>query len=172
MRPSYWLAPDPNAVIRETLGDQGFDGVPTLAAYIRERTRPTDRIFVYGSEPEIAFLSERRDVNPYGMVYPLTWPWPRHREFQERVWAAIEREPPAYVVVARNPFSLARSPRIDPFFETHLEELAARDYAIDGVLERGEDGRYRLRPGAPDPSAEPRTAVFYELWRRRVVPGG
>ncbi len=172
LRPAYWLRPDPVAVVREALGDQGFEAAPMLADYVRDHTRPTDRIFVYGSEPEIAFLAGRRDVNPFVMVYPLTWHWPRHREFQERVWAAIEREPPAYILVAQTPFSLVRSPRMDPFLETKLREIGARDYALDAVLARDEDGRYRLRPVPPDPGAEPHTQVFYELWRRRVPASG
>jgi 4-amino-4-deoxy-L-arabinose transferase-like glycosyltransferase len=173
MRPAYWLRPEPVRVIRETLGDQGFEAAPMLAAYLRERTSPADRIFVYGSEPEISFLAGRRDVNPFVMVYPLTWHWPRHREFQERVWAAIERESPVYIVLALTPFSLVRSPRMDPFLETKLEEIGARDYALDAVLARDEHGRYRLRPDRPDATAEPNTRVFYELWRRRPqVSGG
>jgi hypothetical protein len=111
-------------------------------------------------------------VNPFVMVYPLTWHWPRHREFQERVWAAIERDPPAYIVLAKTTFSLVRSPRMDPFLETKLAELGAREYALDAVLARDEAGRYRLRPDSPDPAAEPRTRVFYELWRRREPASG
>ena len=68
------------------------------------------------------------------MVYPLTWTWPRHREFQERVWAGIVRWRPIYIVIARNPWSLVRSPSADPFFEEHLTELAERAYRFEAAL--------------------------------------
>src|SRR4029077_3981610 len=123
VRPWYWLWPDPVAVSLRTLGPQGFDAAPLVADYLRQRTTPDDRLFVYGSEPEIPFLAGRRDVNPFGMVYPLTWTWPRHREFQERAWARVEAGRPTYIVLARNPWSLVRSPDIDPFFERRLMAL-------------------------------------------------
>jgi hypothetical protein len=61
---------------------------------------------------------------------------------------------------------------MDPFLETKLEEAVTRDYALDAALVREQDGRYRMRRDVPAPSAEPETAVFYELWRRRVPVSG
>jgi hypothetical protein len=168
-RPAYWLRPDPVTIVRETLGDQGFEAAPALATYLGERTRSDDPLFVYGSEPQIAFLARRRDVNPFGMVYPLTWHWPRHREFQERVWAAIERDPPAYVVLAHTRFSLVRSPRMDLFLETNLRGLLEGAYDRDAVLVRDATGRFALRAVPPDARTEPDTKVFFELWRRRTA---
>ena len=65
-------------------------------------------------------------------------------------------------MLARSPFSLVRSPRMDQFLETHLQELATRDYAIDATVVRDDDGTYRLHPGAPAANAN----VLFELWRR------
>jgi hypothetical protein len=149
------------------LGVQGFDAAIAIASYVRERTAPGERIFVYGSEPEIAFTSERRDVNPFGLIYPLTWTWPRHREFQERVWAEIERWRPTYIILARIPFSLVRSPAIDSFFEDHLTALAERAYRFEAAVVADSDGRVRFTAEGPDSSAGgPDVRVLYELWRR------
>jgi hypothetical protein len=169
-RPAYWLRPEPVTIIREALGAQGFEAAPLLAQYVREHTRPDEPIFIYGSEPQIAFLSERRDVNPFVMMYPMTWPWPRHREFQERLWAAIAHDPPQYILVPRAPSTLVKSPQMDPFLEAKLNELASREYEFDAVLLRDRDGGFHLEQRAPDPRAEPSHEVFCELWRRRTTP--
>jgi hypothetical protein len=99
----------------------------------------------------------------------MTWHWPRHREFQERLWSAIEREPPAFLVVSQTRFSLVRSPQMDPFLETRLQELGEREYGFDAALVRERDGRFRLRHDRP---AEPDAEVFFELWRRRTGARG
>src|SRR5207249_2173133 len=171
-RPWYWLAPSPVAVSERMLGAQGFAAAPLVAAYLRERVRPDERIFVYGSEPEIPFLAGRRDVNPFGMVYPLTWTWPRHREFQERVWAGIVRWRPIYIVIARNPWSLVRSPSSDPFFEEHLTELAERAYRFEAALLAGPDGGLHFASARPETRpGESGERVVFELWRRTAEDG-
>jgi hypothetical protein len=163
LRPWYWIRPDPRTVITRALGAQGFEAAPLVARYLRERTAPDERVFVWGSEPEIAFAAERRDVNPFGMVYPLTWTWPRHREFQERVWAAIERGRPAYIVVARSPMSFVRAPDIDTFFEERLADLGRRVYRLDALVVEDPDGGPRI---VSDPPGDGATRVVFELWRR------
>jgi hypothetical protein len=167
-RPWYWLGPDPVEVSVRTIGAQGFEAAPLVAAYLRERTGPEDRIFIYGSEPEIAFIADRRDVNPFGMVYPLTWTWPRHREFQERVWAEIEQRRPTYILLAHTPYTLVRSPAIDPFFEQHLTALGRQAYRLEAVLLVDPVRGLRFAPSPPEPSSsESEAPVLYEIWRRR-----
>jgi hypothetical protein len=161
VRPWYWLWPDPIQVSMRVLGIQGSDAAELLAAYLRQHTTPDERIFVYGSEPEIAFLAGRRDVNPFATVYPLTGAWPRHREFQERVWRVLEREPPTYIVLSKLSWSVLRSPQIDPYFEGHLTDLGTRDYHFETFVITEPQGP-RIAADI-DPST---AAVVFEVWRR------
>jgi hypothetical protein len=164
-RPWYWLRPDPIMVSNALLGPQGFEAAPLLAAYVRERTTADERIFVYGSEPQVALEARRRDVNPFVTAYPITLDWPRHREFQRRVWSEIERWRPTYILIPQNPYTRVRSPRADPFFEQHLIELGRRAYRLEALVVRGADGRPRL---STDPAAAPEDpgSVLFEVWRR------
>jgi hypothetical protein len=166
-RPWYWLRPDPVAVSNRTLGLQGFDAAPLLAAYLRERVRPDERFFVYGSEPEIAFVAERRDLNPFVVVYPLTWDWPRHREFQERLWAEIERWRPPYILVPQTPYTLVRSPRMDPFLEEKLLALGRAEYRVEARLVVDAARRFELVEASAARPLQPGASILYEIWRRR-----
>jgi hypothetical protein len=142
-----------------------------IAAYLRARTTPADRIFVYGSEAEIAFIAERREVSPFGSVYPLTWDWPRHREFQERVWAEIERWRPRYLLNAETPTSFARSPRMDQFLERHVNELGERAYRIEAIVVAAPGGGWEIAPVPLPAGYDPSREVLYEIWRRVDGPG-
>jgi len=163
-RPWYWLGPQPADVALRTFGPQGFESAERLADYLRAQTKPDDTIFIYGSEPQIAFEAERRLATAFATVYPLTRPWPRHREFQERAWAELERAQPAYLVLARVPASLDRSPTSDPFFEQHLTELLRRAYRGDVVLVADPAGGAQLSRTLP--AAGSGAVVQFELWRR------
>jgi hypothetical protein len=81
--------------------------------------------------------------------------------FQERVWAAIERWQPVYILLPRTPHTLVRSPLVDLYFEQRLNELGQADYRLETLLLSGEEGGLRFA-GTPAPG----TAVLYELWRR------
>jgi hypothetical protein len=161
--PWYWLRPDPVDVALRKWGPQGFEGAAAVAAYLRERTSPDARIFIYGSEPEIAFLAGRRDVSPYATVYPLTGAWPRRREFQERAWASIAAAQPTYILVSRNPASLMRGRPMDFFLEEKLRALLMSEYVRDGGQVYDPQAGSRVVDAA-SLSAGP--TVQMEIWRR------
>lgn len=55
-------------------GDAGkhyFAQAPRVAEFVRERTQPTDYIYIFAAEPEVYLLSERRAANRYIYDYPL-----------------------------------------------------------------------------------------------------
>ncbi len=160
-RPWYWLWPDPAQVSFRALGAQGFDAAPLLARYIEQNTNPDEHIFIYGSEPQIAFLARRRNANPFVMAYPLTGPWPRQREFQERTWAEIQTTRPAFILIARTPLSLLDSPATDPYLVTRLRARLDVAYVQELFL-RHEPGRgLSLVPVADDTAGD----VLFEIWR-------
>jgi len=163
--PWYWRGPDPRAVDEHLFGAQGFGAAAVVADYLRAHSAPNEAIFVFGSEPQIPFLARRRDPNPYKLVYPLTWNWPRAHEFQQRAWSAVAAASPAYLVIARAPPSLMLSPQRDRFFEEQLSAYA-EGYQREQLLVYGRDGYALVRPPAP---AE--TTVLYELWARRLPRG-
>lgn len=65
-----------------------------IAAYLRERTVPSDRIFVWGTEPSIYTLSERLPVGRYAVSYHIH----DFRAYDETL-SALHAFPPAYMVI-------------------------------------------------------------------------
>jgi hypothetical protein len=145
-RPWYWIRPDPVRVSVERLGPQGFSAAPEIASYLVERTDRDASIFVYGSEPQIAFLAQRRLATPFVMLYPLNGPWARASEFQARAWTALETTPPEYLIIVRNPRSLLRLPDTDPFFSERIQRLSDRAYRTEALVIREDAGSLRLIP--------------------------
>jgi len=166
-RPWYWIAPDPTTVSLSVLGPQAFEAGPLLAGYLRERMAPDAWMFVYGSEPQVPFQAERRSANPYVLIYPLTTDGPRHREFQKRTWATIERVRPEYILIVHTFGTSRQSPGSDPFLQRPLFEPLESAYRIEAYLRYEERHGLRLVPAEPGSSRDQggRSAV-YEIWRR------
>ncbi len=82
---------------------EGVERNREVARYIKERTRPEERIFVWGTEPAIYVLSERLPVGRYTVSYHII-------DFMgfEETMKQIEGNKPEYIVVMLNervPFS-------------------------------------------------------------------
>lgn len=90
----------PTALARAMYGQDGqdyFAVVDEVAAHIRARTSPNDHIYVWGSEPAIYVLSERRASSRFIYTYPLDLVPGAARD----LWQDLRRRPPAMVVAYR-----------------------------------------------------------------------
>jgi 4-amino-4-deoxy-L-arabinose transferase-like glycosyltransferase len=132
-KPWYWITPNPIEVTLRQLGSQAFEASPLIAGYLRERTGPDDAVWVYGSEPQIAFQAERKNANPYVMMYPVTLPFPRQSEFQRRTWERVQAMQPAYIVLAKPKSLLPRTPGMDTFLDERLESIEP-SYPLESCL--------------------------------------
>ena len=65
-----------------------------VSSYLQQHTLPTDRIFVWGTEPSIYALSDRLPVGRYAVSYHIV----DFRSYDETV-AAFRNSPPLYIIV-------------------------------------------------------------------------
>jgi dolichyl-phosphate-mannose-protein mannosyltransferase len=91
----------PTELSRARYGSNPFPESAAIASYIRERTKPGDRIAVLGSEPQIYFLAGRRSATGYIYMYPLMEPQPHAARMQEEVIRQVEAAHPRYVVLVQ-----------------------------------------------------------------------
>ena len=95
---------------REVYGLNPFPESVEIARYIRERTKPSDRIAVIGSEPQIYFYAHRRSATGYIYTYPLMELQPYAAMMQHQMIREIEITEPRYLVFVKAPTSwLVRS---------------------------------------------------------------
>lgn len=102
--------------------------------FLKANSRPGDRIFVVGSEPEILFYSQRRSASKYIIFYPLTSTYPDTLLRQKEVVAAVTQSPPAYIVYVNYPVSLAETPVQEHYIFDQVAELLRTGYQLTGVV--------------------------------------
>jgi len=75
-----------------------FAQMPTLGRRISEISKSEDRIFIFGSEPELFFYARRASATRYILLNPLYGPYSDALERQETAIQDILKAKPAVVV--------------------------------------------------------------------------
>jgi hypothetical protein len=127
------LAESPAAISRRIYGLNPFPEAAVFADEIRRMSRPDDRVFVVGSEPQILFLSGRRSASRYIFFYPLTGDYPDALARQQEAIDEVRAARPLYIVWVDVVTSLLRTPRSEPLIFDAMLELVARDYQLEMI---------------------------------------
>lgn len=112
------------------------DALP-IAEYLRQHTAPTDRIMVFGSEPEIYFYAHRHSASGYIYAYSLMEDQNYWSAMQRQMMAEVEASRPAYVVIADTP-ALWSSGRGSPqavALAKLMDQYLRHDFEEVGVVE-------------------------------------
>jgi len=72
-----------------------FAVMPALGRRLAEVTRPEDRVFVFGSEPELLFYARAASATRYIILFPLFGPYADAREKQVATSVEITQARPA-----------------------------------------------------------------------------
>ncbi len=103
-------ASTPEHFSRSIYGANPFPESVQVAEYIRENTKPDDRIAVMGSEPQICFYAHRRPATEHIYMYGLMEPQPLALRMQEEMIAQVEKNKPPFLVLVMVPTSWLQRP--------------------------------------------------------------
>ena len=87
--PGYYATATPDEIARAEFDLNPFVESPEIAAFLGAHSQSGDRVLIVGSEPQILFLAGRRSATPFIYFYPVFEAFPRHVEFQERIWTEV-----------------------------------------------------------------------------------
>ncbi len=141
VNPGYYFKQTPAEISRSIFGDNPFPESRVIAKYIEQNSGPNDRVFIFGSEPQILLYARRKSATSYVTMYPLmNTSYPRYMEFQKRAWQEINRVMPEYIVSVPLHTSHLWDGRADLFLFRELQKLVHSAYHVDSkmTLETGE----------------------------------
>lgn len=143
---------DHAAVMGWSFGPEPFRESTWIAEQIRARTRPEDRMIVFGSEPQLYLLSGRRAATRFVTMYQLMPGGPGVEGRHEELLRDLRTKAPRIVVYVNSPGSWGAWP--EPLIEKARSEVRARYRLVAAVdivsparsdYHRGHDAR-RWRP--------------------------
>lgn len=94
-----------------------------IASYIRDRTEPTDTIYVWGIAPQVYFLAQRKAATRYRNNYNLSQNFSNNAQealqsYGAKVMKELSQSPPAYIIKIMN---LENFPKLRTFVMEHYE---------------------------------------------------
>lgn len=125
----------PTAASRAAFGISPFPESLEIARFIKERSVPTDRIAVLGSEPQIYFYSERRSATGYIYTYPLMEKHSYARQMQEEMISEIEAESPKFLIFVHIPTSWLMDSDSELLIFDWFEQYCQKYYIDVGVID-------------------------------------
>lgn len=170
----YYLPGDAKAKSHELYPANPFAVSEEVGRFIAARTRPDDRVFILGSEPQILFHSGRRSATRYIFVYPLMVPTKTAQQRQAELIAEVARASPRVVVTVFAPTSfLAGKKTVTDVFGATRRMLAGYRLVALTLYEADDSSRFLV--GAEARAAWVRSPMWYDrpirgslaVWEKR-----
>lgn len=162
-----WFQSSVVRLSRITYGPNPFPEVVEVARFLKGQASPTDRLLVFGSEPEIYFYTELPAATKYIYTYPLVERQPYAAQMQAEMIDQVERARPEYCVslnVARSWLPVAGAP--DDIFQW-WGPYRQENYDLIGVAEILDSSRTLYIWGESARHYKPTSRVWIGVYRRR-----
>ncbi|HUD47248.1 MAG TPA: glycosyltransferase family 39 protein [Candidatus Baltobacteraceae bacterium] len=156
----------PREAVSRIYPNNSFAEMPELGRRLAEVTRPEDRVFVFGSEPELLFYARRASATRYIILFPLFGPYADAREKQVATSLEITRARPAAALNLPN--RLFYLPGAEAYLRDWSSDYLHRYFQVDRWLVVDAAGTHHVQPVTNGAAAPPK--VVGELLVRRGVP--
>jgi hypothetical protein len=130
-----------------------------VGSYLKENSEPEDRIFIFGSEPQVLFYAQRRSASRYIFVYPLMIALEGTRERQQQALEEIRASRPEFIVGAFLGTSLLEGPDTPSDLRDGLRELVESSFRLVAATPFTPNGRVVFREGE----------AVRSMWARRSL---
>jgi len=119
----------PEKSVREIYPGEFFDQMPAMGKRIAETTKPGDKVFIFGAEPELLFYARRASATRYIFLFPLYGPYRDALEKQRASAAEVMTAKPAAAVYLPN--NLFFLPGTEQFFTNWTNRYLAENFYPD-----------------------------------------
>ena len=157
--PWYYLTGSPGQKIARIYGNNPFAESQLVGSYLRENSEPSDRIFIFGSEPQLLFYAQRRSASRYMFVYPLMFALEGASQRQQQALDEIRASQPRFIVGVFLSSSLLEQPDSPRVLRDGLRELVEGSYRLVAATPFRPDGSVVFAKGE----------AVRRMWARRPL---
>lgn len=136
----YLSSTPPQAISRQIYSGNAFAESPKIARYIQQRSLPTDKIAVLGSEPQLFVYSGRRSASRHIYTYGLMEDQPYNLRMQEEMISDIEKAKPKFVVYYGMSTSWVQRPESPTRIFQWADQYLNKNYALAGAADVRKNG--------------------------------
>jgi 4-amino-4-deoxy-L-arabinose transferase-like glycosyltransferase len=131
-------------------GVSPFAAAEEMGQYVKQHSRPDDRILIIGSEPEILFYADRRSATRYTIFYPLTGPYADAEAMTREMLEDIRKYPPKMIIVTYCESSFIGGMESLQMIMSQIGSVLSHEYSEVDVVGTDMQGRVFWRNATPD----------------------
>lgn len=132
----------PQEAVTRIYPEAFFAQMPEIGRLLARLTRPDERIFIFGAEPELFFYARRASATEYIFLFPLYGPYGDALERQKKAAAEITAAKPAAVLFLSS--NLFFMPGTEQYFTQWTRAFLEQNYYEYLLLARDKSGEVRL----------------------------
>jgi hypothetical protein len=148
----------PQEAVRKIYPADDFAEMPDIGRRIAEITRPDDRVFIFGAEPEVLFYARRASATRYIFLFPLYGPYSDARARQMATAGEITANHPATALYIPN--QLFFSPDSEQYFTKWSENYLHENFHADTYLAVDQSNVIQLIPGGANQPPQVFGAIY------------
>ena len=164
----YLFTSTPREVCRSAYDLSPFPEAVQIAAYLKERTAPKDRIAVLGSEPEICFYADRLSATGHIYMYGLMEKQPYAERMQKEMIREIETTAPEYIVMTMDALTLW--PTESKLLFDWANNFVGRRYYLVGVIDIINSGTTHYLWDRKAENYTPISGTYLTVHKRKTRP--
>ncbi len=130
----YYSSGSPLDKSKHLYGINPFAESPEIGQYLQKNSSPNDRVFIFGSEPQIFFYANRLSMDRYIFCYPLLTPFHDSIKRQHEVIEELQKQEPRLIITVFIEPSLYTSPETPREIFGALQKRLAADYRLIALL--------------------------------------
>jgi 4-amino-4-deoxy-L-arabinose transferase-like glycosyltransferase len=143
----FWFSYSPETAVGKIYPGNTFGLMPQFGERIAQMTRPDDRVYIFGAEPELFFYAHRTSATRYIFLFPLYGQYPGVLEKQKATADEVIRNQPAAAVWFPN--GLFFAPGTEQMFTRWSYDYLKSHFREDTYLMMDQAGRMQLTPTNP-----------------------
>ena len=132
---NYLFTENPLQLSRTLYGVNPFRESLEIAGFIESHSVATDRIAVFGSEPQIYFYSKRRAATGHIYVYGLMEKHDYNLAMQKEMIHEVVSADPKFIVLVPIGASWLRGPHSETYLLAWIKDYVERNYKLVGVAD-------------------------------------
>ena len=128
----YFFVWSPSEFIRKLYPNEFFNETRQIGRFLKENSKPTDKIGMYGNEPQIWFYAQREAASPFLYAYPFTETQPYATAMTEQYITETEQSNPEWFIYSNISKGESNKITLDRLEKWYTD--FSKKYTVEGIL--------------------------------------